>query len=60
MYSVAVMVVGVPFPMDSLRFSAWIRITFAAGTSEKVRLSSFFWQVARVCERNVPGCSILR
>lgn len=51
------MVVDVPFPMDNWLFSVWIRITLAAGASEKVY---FFWQVARVCEWNVPGCGIWR
>lgn len=40
----------VPFPVGNLHFSVWIRVTSAAGASEKFYLNSFFWQVARVCE----------
>lgn len=54
------MVVDVPFPVDNLHFSVWIRIMVAVGASEKVCLDDLFWQGAAVCEWNVPGCSILR
>lgn len=60
MKNVAVVVVDVPFPMDNLHSSVWIRITFTAGASEKVYLNYLSWEVVRMCEWNVPGCGILR
>lgn len=42
MNSAAVMVVGVPFPMDNFHFSVCIRIMFA---SEEEYLNCFFWRV---------------